>query len=67
MDALVHSLLPEMFPYNWVHLLVVVESENTIKPNSGKRKDLLLLSASKENTRDLPKIGFLQTAKLGKF
>ena len=56
------SLLPE----KWVLFLVGVESKDSTKPKSGKRKDLLL-AASKENTGGLSQSRVLsQTAKLGK-
>ena len=46
-------ILLTVVPKNWVHLLVGVEPIDTTKPKIGRRKDLLLLAASKENTGDL--------------
>ena len=37
---------------NWVYLLVGVEPIETTKPKIGRRKDLLLLAAGKQNTGD---------------
>ena len=45
--------LPPMLPQNWVRLLVVVQPKNTTKPKIRRKKDLLLLAVSKENTEDL--------------
>ena len=45
----------KVLPKNWVHLLVGVEPIDTTKPKRGRRKDLLLLVASKENTGIFPK------------
>ena len=42
-----------MLAENWVHLLVAVELIDTTKPKVGRRKNLLLLAASEENTGDL--------------
>ena len=55
-----------MLPENCVCLLVGIEPKDTTKPKSRRKKDLLL-AASEENTRDLPKAVSPQTAKLGKF
>ena len=44
-----------------------IEPKDTTKPKIGRRKDLLSLAASKENTGDLSKAVSPQTAKLGKF
>ena len=30
-----------MLPQNWIHLLVDVETKDTAKPKSGRKKDLL--------------------------
>ena len=47
--------------------MVAVQSIDTTKPKTGRLKYLLLLVASKENTRVLPKAVPPQTIKLGKF
>lgn len=45
-----HFCVPSLLPENWVHLLVGVKPVDTTKPKSGRKKDLLLLKESKENT-----------------
>ena len=42
-----------MLPENWVHLSAGAELIDTTKPSIGRSKNLLLLAASKQNTRDL--------------
>ena len=46
--------------------MVGIEPRDTTKLKHRKRKDLLLLAASKENTEDLSQSSVSQTAKLGK-
>ena len=56
-----------MLPENWVLLLVGVKPK---KPNQdkkrGRRKDLLLLAASKKNTRDLSQSSVPLNSKMEK-
>lgn len=52
---------------NWVQLLVGVEPINTTKPKTERRKDLLLLAASKENTGHLSQSNDSPTARIGEF
>ena len=54
-----------MLPENWVHLLVGVEPKDTTKPKIGRRKDLLLLVASKENTGELSQSSVFPNSKIG--
>ena len=45
---------------HWIHLLVGVEPINTTQPKIERRKDLLLLAASKGNIVDLSQSGVSQ-------
>lgn len=56
-----------MLPENWVLLLVGVKPKNPTKPKRGRKKDLLLLVASKNNTRDLSQSSASLNNKMGKF
>lgn len=42
-----------LLPRNWVYLLEGIEPKDTTKSKIWRRKDLLLLAASKENTEAL--------------
>ena len=53
-------------PKSWAHVLLGVEPETT-KPNVKRRKDGILLVASKENAGDFPRVVSPQMAKLVKF
>ena len=52
-----------MLSENWVCLKV----DDTTRPKNGRRKDLLLLAASKKNTRDLSQSSISLTTKLRPF
>lgn len=47
--------------------MVGVKPKDTSKPKIRRREYLLLLAASRENTKDLPKAECLRTTKLRKF
>ena len=61
------ALMQELLPENWVCLLVGDEPIETTRPQLRRRKDLLLLEASKENTGDLSQSSVTPPAQLGKF
>jgi len=50
-----------LLPENWVCLLVDVEPKDRI----GRRKDLLLLAASRENTKDPSQSSVSLDSKIG--
>lgn len=50
-----------MLSENWVCLKV----DDTTRPKNGRRKDLLLLAASKKNTRDPSQSSAPHTPKIG--
>jgi len=52
--SLYHAIAIIMLPENWVRVLVGVKPKDTTKPKI-RRKDLLLLAASKERTGIFPK------------
>lgn len=52
---------------NWVLFFVNVDPIDTINLKIGRRKDLLLLAACKENTRNLSQRIVPPVTKLGKF
>lgn len=56
-----------LLPENWVPFFVNVDPIDTIKLKIGRRKDLLLLAACKENTRNLSQRIAPLVTKLGKF
>ena len=47
--------------------MVVVQPKNTTKPKIRRKKDLLLLAVSKENTEDLSQSSVSLNRKLGRF
>ena len=50
---------------NWVCFLVGVEPKDTTEAKSGRKKDLLLLEASKENSGDFPQSSVSLNSKIG--
>ena len=54
-----------ILPPNWVCLLMGVKPIDTTKPKIGRRRDLLLLAASKENTGDLSQSSGSRNSKIG--
>ena len=62
---LLSQLQPLLLLENWVGLWVGVQPTNTTKPKIRRRKDLLLLAASKENTWDLSQSSVSQNSKSG--
>ena len=57
--------MQKSLPDFWDHLLVGDEPEDTTKSRIRRRKDLLLLAASKENTGDLSQNGISLSSKIG--
>lgn len=53
LKQLVNFLSVVLLPQTWIRLLVGVRPKDTAKSKMGRRKDLLLLAASKENMRAL--------------
>ena len=49
---------------NWVCFLVGVEPKDTTEAKSGRKKDLLLLEASKENSGDFPQSSVSLNSKI---
>ena len=62
---MVYNFMTHLLPRNWVHLLVGVEPIDTTKPKFRRRKDLLLLVASKENTGDFSQSSISPNSKIG--
>ena len=56
-----------LLPENWVPFFLNAGPVDTIKPKTGRRKDLLLLAACKENIRNLSQRSVPPVTKLGKF
>ena len=54
-----------MLPENWVDLLVVIKPLDTTKVKNRRRKDLLLLAASKWDPGDLSQSSVSPNSKFG--
>ena len=63
----VYNFMVQLLPQSWFFLLLDVKPIVTNKPNIRRRKDLLLLAASKENIKNLSQSSISPLAKLGKF
>ena len=58
--------MQDLLSENWVHLFVGVEPIDTTNPKLRLMKDLLFLSVSKENNRDLSQNSVSTNSKIGK-
>ena len=63
----VYNFMVQLLPQSWFFLLLDVKPIVTNKPKIRRRKDLLLLAASKENIKNLSQSSISPLAKLGKF
>ena len=62
-----YNFMVQLLPPNWFCLLLDVKPIVTNKPKIRRRKDLLLLAASKENIENISQSSISPLAKLGKF